>query len=82
MNAVIEGVREKCEAERLALARAASKRERELMERMPHQTAAAQQRAAEEAENRIAEAISSERQAAMAANSQSVDAKTASAAAA
>eukprot|EP00959_Pyramimonas_sp_CCMP1952_P224788 4700301-Pyramimonas_sp.AAC.1 len=50
------------------------------MEQMPCQTAAAQRRAEEEAENRILETISSERQAAVAANSQSVDAKTACAA--
>eukprot|EP00959_Pyramimonas_sp_CCMP1952_P143438 3002874-Pyramimonas_sp.AAC.1 len=63
-----------------SLAQAASGRAQELMEQMSHQTAAAQRRAEEEAENRIVEAISSERQAAMAGNSQSVDATTACAA--
>eukprot|EP00959_Pyramimonas_sp_CCMP1952_P217259 4544027-Pyramimonas_sp.AAC.1 len=48
---------------------------------MSCQTGAAQQRA-EEAENRIVETLSSDRQAALAARSQSVDVKSAGAAAA
>eukprot|EP00959_Pyramimonas_sp_CCMP1952_P120469 2519142-Pyramimonas_sp.AAC.1 len=79
MNAVIADVQKSFEADRIALAQAASRREQELMEQMPYQTAAAQQRA-EEPENRIVVALSSERQAALAANSQSVDVKSACAA--
>eukprot|EP00959_Pyramimonas_sp_CCMP1952_P374012 7832978-Pyramimonas_sp.AAC.1 len=79
MNAVIEGVRKTSEAERLAMAQAARGWEQELVEQMPHQTAAAKRRAEEEAENRYAE-IASERQAVVTATSQSVDAETASAA--
>eukprot|EP00959_Pyramimonas_sp_CCMP1952_P356297 7461680-Pyramimonas_sp.AAC.1 len=63
MNAVIEDVRKTFEAERLALAQAAGKREQELVEHMSHQTAAVKQRAEEEAENRNIEMIASERQA-------------------
>eukprot|EP00959_Pyramimonas_sp_CCMP1952_P035315 739910-Pyramimonas_sp.AAC.1 len=80
MNAVIEGVRKKFEAERATLAQAARRREQELMEQMSYQTAAVQQRAEEEAENILVETISSVRQAAGAANNQSVDAKAACAA--
>eukprot|EP00959_Pyramimonas_sp_CCMP1952_P240536 5026901-Pyramimonas_sp.AAC.1 len=80
MNAVIEDVRKKFEAERVPLAQAASRREQELMGQMSYQTTAAQRRAEEEIEDRIVETISSDRQAAVAANSQSVDAKTACAA--
>eukprot|EP00959_Pyramimonas_sp_CCMP1952_P256034 5347728-Pyramimonas_sp.AAC.1 len=47
---------------------------------MPHQTAAAKQRAEEEADDRYAEMIASERQAVVMATNQSVDAKIASAA--
>eukprot|EP00959_Pyramimonas_sp_CCMP1952_P283411 5924829-Pyramimonas_sp.AAC.1 len=70
MNAVIADVQKRFEADRIALAQAASRREQEPMEQMSYQTAAAQQRA-EEAENRIVETLSSERQAAPAASSQS-----------
>eukprot|EP00959_Pyramimonas_sp_CCMP1952_P259870 5433218-Pyramimonas_sp.AAC.1 len=73
MSAVIEGVRKTFEAEELSLAQAARDREQEL-------TAAAKQRAEEEAENRCAEMIASERQAVATVTSQSVDAKIASAA--
>eukprot|EP00959_Pyramimonas_sp_CCMP1952_P272574 5698391-Pyramimonas_sp.AAC.1 len=62
------------------MAQAARKREQELVEHMPHQNAAAKQRAEEEAERRYVEMVASERQAVATATSQSVDAKTASAA--
>eukprot|EP00959_Pyramimonas_sp_CCMP1952_P381983 8004658-Pyramimonas_sp.AAC.1 len=52
MNAVIADVQKKFEADRLAMAQAAGRRERELIAHMSSQTAAAQQRA-EEAENKI-----------------------------
>eukprot|EP00959_Pyramimonas_sp_CCMP1952_P098128 2051225-Pyramimonas_sp.AAC.1 len=42
-NAVIADVQERFEADRIALTQAASRREQELMEQVPHQTAAAQQ---------------------------------------
>eukprot|EP00959_Pyramimonas_sp_CCMP1952_P237003 4952999-Pyramimonas_sp.AAC.1 len=81
MNAVIADVQKRLEADRIAQAQAASRREQELMEQMSYQTAAAQQRA-EESDNRIVETLSSERQAALAANSLSADTKSACAAAA
>eukprot|EP00959_Pyramimonas_sp_CCMP1952_P317180 6638414-Pyramimonas_sp.AAC.1 len=80
MSAVIEDVRKTFEAERLAMAQAAREREKELVEHVPHQTAAVKQRAEVEAENRYVEMIASARQAVVVATSQSVDAKTASAA--
>eukprot|EP00959_Pyramimonas_sp_CCMP1952_P314320 6579878-Pyramimonas_sp.AAC.1 len=79
MNAVIADAQKKFEVDRLALAQAASRRERELIAQMSSQTAAAQQRA-EEADDKIVETLSSERQAALAVRSQSVDAKSACAA--
>eukprot|EP00959_Pyramimonas_sp_CCMP1952_P114067 2385377-Pyramimonas_sp.AAC.1 len=80
MNAVVEDARKTFGAERLAMALAVREREQQLVGQMPHETAAAKQRAEAEAENRNVEMIASERQAPMTANSQSVDAKTASAA--
>eukprot|EP00959_Pyramimonas_sp_CCMP1952_P392828 8231249-Pyramimonas_sp.AAC.2 len=80
MNAVVEDFRKTFEAGRLAMAQAVREREQELVEQMPHQTAAAKRRAEEEAENRYAQMMASERQAVMAANKQSVDVNASSAA--
>eukprot|EP00959_Pyramimonas_sp_CCMP1952_P383741 8042011-Pyramimonas_sp.AAC.1 len=62
------------------MAQAVRKREQDLVEQMPHQTATAKRLAEEEAENIYAEMMASERQAVMTANSQSADANTVSAA--
>eukprot|EP00959_Pyramimonas_sp_CCMP1952_P443048 9275172-Pyramimonas_sp.AAC.1 len=56
MNAVIADVQNRFEADRVALAQAASRRGQELTGQMSFQTAAAQQRA-EEAENRIVDIV-------------------------
>eukprot|EP00959_Pyramimonas_sp_CCMP1952_P177879 3717699-Pyramimonas_sp.AAC.1 len=80
MTATIEDVRKTFEAERLALAKAAREREQELVEQVCRRTAVAKRQAEEEAENRYAEMLASERQAVATAISQAVDAKTVSAA--
>eukprot|EP00959_Pyramimonas_sp_CCMP1952_P238973 4994344-Pyramimonas_sp.AAC.1 len=67
MTATIEDVRKTFEAERLALAKAARGRERELAEQVRHQTVVAKRQAEEEAEHRYAEMMASERQAVVAA---------------
>eukprot|EP00959_Pyramimonas_sp_CCMP1952_P375369 7861956-Pyramimonas_sp.AAC.1 len=82
MAATMTEVRKTFDAERLALAMAARVRERELVEQMYHQTAAAKRQAEMEAESRYLEMMASERQAVVAATNQSVDAKTVAAAAA
>eukprot|EP00959_Pyramimonas_sp_CCMP1952_P033378 700603-Pyramimonas_sp.AAC.1 len=76
MIATMAEVRKTLEAERLALASAARERERELVEQVHHQTAAAKRQAEREADNRYVEMLASERQAVAAATNQSVDAKT------
>eukprot|EP00959_Pyramimonas_sp_CCMP1952_P281810 5890297-Pyramimonas_sp.AAC.1 len=76
----MEEVRKTFEAERLALAKAARKREQELVGLVHHQTAAAKRQAEREAENRYDEMLASERQDVVAATNQSVDAKTVTAA--
>eukprot|EP00959_Pyramimonas_sp_CCMP1952_P043686 913153-Pyramimonas_sp.AAC.1 len=63
MTATIEDVRKTFEAERLALATAARKREQELAEQVCHQTAVVKRQAEEEAKNRHADMMASERQA-------------------
>eukprot|EP00959_Pyramimonas_sp_CCMP1952_P251871 5262591-Pyramimonas_sp.AAC.1 len=67
MTATMAEVRKTFEVERLALAMAARGREREVMEQMHHQTAAAKRQAEIEAENRYLEMLASERQAVAAA---------------
>eukprot|EP00959_Pyramimonas_sp_CCMP1952_P146785 3072438-Pyramimonas_sp.AAC.1 len=67
LTATMAEVRKTFEAERLALATAARERQRELMEQMHHQTAAAKRQAEIEAENRYLEMLASERQAFLAA---------------
>eukprot|EP00959_Pyramimonas_sp_CCMP1952_P474651 9503786-Pyramimonas_sp.AAC.1 len=76
MIATMAEVRMTFEAEKLALARVARERERELMGQVHHQTAAAKRHAEIEAESRYVEMLASERQPVVAATNQSVHAKT------
>eukprot|EP00959_Pyramimonas_sp_CCMP1952_P077110 1611750-Pyramimonas_sp.AAC.1 len=63
MTATIEDVRKTFEAERFAPAKAAREREQELVEQVRHQTAVVKRQAEEEAKNRYAVMLASERQA-------------------
>eukprot|EP00959_Pyramimonas_sp_CCMP1952_P365586 7656740-Pyramimonas_sp.AAC.1 len=83
MQAVVEDFRKTFEAERLAMAQAVREREQELLGQISCQTTAAKRIVEEEeADNRFADMIASERQAVISAGSRSVDASAVSAAAA